>query len=269
MLLENIYQIRGSTGVGPFGNDWTIKFCLVFVCLAFCFWDQRTKKRNDYWWIFIVGSLLWGGAEALLQLTGIRQILPRILFGTELPLWISISMQGIVEGALIGVGCTFYGDRILDRATRKKNVLLFTIWMGILFIAALVRPILEGYSGPNYGGEVISRRNMFSPLPVILLCVMIGISVLFYIWASEDLRNRVLLMFILMLIFGTVWTFGEWIAGTRWIEVGIPPNFTHAPPVIEFWALTWDVVVEIAFAYVPFFAIPGFLKLIKNAKKSI
>ncbi len=74
-------------------------------------------------------------------------------------------------------------------------------------------------------------------------------------------------MFALMIIFGACWTLGEWATGTRWIEVGTPDTYVHAPPLVEFFALTCDVVVEIAFAYMPFFIFPVWTKAIISGEK--
>ena len=73
-----------------------------------------------------------------------------------------------------------------------------------------------------------------------------------------------------MVMITTIWTILEWLTGQRWIEIGIlNPNGTYsnlhrAPPLIEFLALAYDVVIEIVLAYVPFLAIPYLLGLIKS-----
>ena len=76
MLLENIYQIRGSTGVGPFGNDWLVKLTLAGVAFLLCWYDWKTKHRTDYWSVLLWGSIIWGVVELILQLTGIREFAP-------------------------------------------------------------------------------------------------------------------------------------------------------------------------------------------------
>jgi len=267
MLLDNIYQIRGSTGVGPFGNDWLVKLALVGVAFFFCWYDWKTKHRTDYWSVLLWGSIIWGVVELILQLTGIRDFAPKYLFGWEIPIYLSIPVRGIVEGGLVAVGCLFFADRMLDAKTRLRSIVIFCVLMGILMAAAFIQVVVDQYPGPAYGSlSVPSRRNMFTPVPVIFLIVMIAISLVFFFTAPNDLRRRGVLLFVLMVIFGACWTLAEWATGTRWIEVGAPDTYVHAPPAIEFWALTWDVVVEIAFAYVPFLVFPMWTKSIKSTK---
>lgn len=265
MLLEFVYQIRGSTGVGPFGNDWNMKLLYFFLTFALCFWDYRKNQRRDYFVVLAWATGFWAGAETLLQLTGIRQMHPVYIFSAPVPLWISLPIQGVVEGGLVTVGCLFMADLILESKNRNRAILTFGIMMVLLIASAFLQIWLDNYPGPDYGGDVVSRRNMFNPIPVVLLIVMTGFAILFLCTTTSQLRKRGIYLFWLMITFGACWTFGEWAAGTRWIEVGTPPNFAHAPPMIEFWALTWDVVVEIAFAYMPFFAIPAWLKRFKES----
>ena len=80
---------------------------------------------------------------------------------------------------------------------------------------------------------------------------------------NSVLKRRGLYMLFFMIIYGTVWTLGEYLAGTRWIEIGELGSTIHAPPLIEFSALAFDVIVEIALVYLPFFAIPIMLGDIK------
>ena len=262
-------MIRGSVGVGPFGTDWNVKFFMMFIAFGMCWYDQRTRKRNDYWWVLLFASVIWGLAELILQTLGIRDFSAKIMFGWNIPLWVSIPIQGIVEGGLVTVGSLFVGDRLLEKKSRFGTSLIFTLMMVILIAAAFIQDILLNYTGPDYGGNVPSRRNMFTPLPVILLIVMIVISIMFFIKAPPVLRRRGWMLFIVMILFGICWTLGEWGAGTRWIEVGTPPIYTLAPPLTEFLAFAWDIVVEIAFAYLPFFAIPIFVGLIRTETKTL
>ncbi len=265
MLFENIYQLRGGTGVGPFGNDWFVKLALVGVAFLFCWYDWKTRHRTDYWSVLLWGSIIWGMAELVLQLTGIRAFAPKYLFGWEIPIWLSIPVRGIVEGGLVAVGCLFFADRMLDPKTRRSSMVIFCVLMGVLMAAAFIRVAIEQYPGPAYGSLAVpSRRNIFAPLPVIFMIIMIVVSLVFFFTVPADLRRRGILLFLLMVFFGACWTIGEWASGTRWIEVGIPDTYTHAPLAVEFWALTWDVVAEIAFAYVPFFVFPVWTKKIKS-----
>jgi hypothetical protein len=73
-----------------------------------------------------------------------------------------------------------------------------------------------------------------------------------------------------MLINISIWTILEWLTGQRWIEVGIKTSegtylyLSRAPALVEFLALVYDVIIEIALMYMPFLAIPYLLGLIKS-----
>lgn len=102
---------------------------------------------------------------------------------------------------------------------------------------------------------------------------MCTIAIVWYVTTDSEARKRGLMMYVMMVIFIAWWTFLEWLTGQRWIEVGVVnsdgtySNLRRAPPLIEFGALAFDFVIEVSLIYVPFLAIPYWLKLIKNNKK--
>ena len=282
MILENVYMIRGGTteGVGPFNTDFNIKFIFLLCTFLMILYDWKKNDRLDYLWVCIFGTLIWSAAEGFMQLLGIRDFQQNYLFGFPLPLIIAIPFQGLVEGAFIAVTCLFLGDLMREKKTRLLSILVFTGLMVLMAVFAFT----QGIQVPNYGGIVRSRRNMTTLIPILLLCVLIYANIAFFIihprekWEGRRLgtylkikpsrndRIRGYYMFLLMLIFGTVWTAAEYIAGSRWIEVGIDGSTVHADPITEFLALAWDVVVEITVAYIPFFTLPLGLKLIQSEK---
>ena len=155
----------------------------------------------------------------------------------------------------------FFADRMLEEETKKYAVIGYSALMALLFISSFI----EGIQTPNYGGDVLSRREMFKIDDIIFLSIFTLITLTFLLVKPiPEQRMRGLYMLILMIIFGAIWNFGEFLAGTRWIEVGTEGNTRHAHPLIEFGAFAFDSVVEIAVIYVIFLAIPVWLKLIKS-----
>jgi len=77
-------------------------------------------------------------------------------------------------------------------------------------------------------------------------------------------------MFFAGLIYSICWTLSEWVIGQRWIEVGIQnpsvtnSNLRRADPLLEFSALAYDTIIEMALVNTAFLAIPYLLKLIKS-----
>jgi hypothetical protein len=278
MLFENVFMVRGSVGVGPFNTDFNMKFIFAVATILMIIYDWNKNERLDYLWVTIFGTLIWSAAEAIMQLAGIRAFQQNMLFGIPLPLGIAIPFQGMVEGGFIAVTCLFLGDWMREKKTRIPAIIIFTG----LMVAMAAFAFVDGIQTPNYGGAVPSRRNMSSIIALVFLGVFIYANIAFFIihprpkWDNRRLgtyikikptrgdRIRGYYLFILMTIFGTVWTTAEYYAGTRWIEVGVVGSTAHAPQLIEFLALAFDVVVEITVAYIPFYTLPLGLKLIQS-----
>jgi hypothetical protein len=114
------------------------------------------------------------------------------------------------------------------------------------------------------GGEVASRRDIFS---LSSLFVTILVTVLSAYWlsrVSQPVRQRALRLFWVMVIMSGVWTLTQVVADLRWVEVFTAGAYMRAPFWVEFGTLFYDVVFEIGFMYIPFFAIPFMLKLLKH-----
>jgi len=250
--MEHIFMIRGGMGAGSFGTDFNMKIYMVVATLVMCIYDWRKNGRKDYFWVFLVGWGIWTLAELFLQVSGRRVMMHRYLFGMDLPLWLSIPIQGAAEGGTVAIIGIFIGDRLSWKRTRTAAALLAAVLAALLIWSSL----RGGIQAPNVGGEVPSRRDMFMPVPLIFLAFMVYIDIRFFLKATTGQRARGLYMLGVMIVLSAFWTLGEWMAGTRWIEVGTPDNLRRAPGMVEFAALSFDVIVEIALAYLPFFALP-------------
>jgi hypothetical protein len=72
-------------------------------------------------------------------------------------------------------------------------------------------------------------------------------------------------MFVYMVIFGAVWAATQVAIGGRWVEVDAAGGgYERAGPLITLFALSWDVIIEIALAYVLFLALPVWLRLMRD-----
>ncbi|MHA1438775.1 MAG: hypothetical protein ACTSPD_14490 [Promethearchaeota archaeon] len=271
-------MVRGGVGVGPFNTDFNIKFIFAIIVVLLILFDWKKNDRLDYFWVSVFGTIIWSTAEFFLQLSGTREFQQNYLFGIPLPLFIAIPFQGLVEGAFIAVICLFFADLMKDDKNKKWAIIGFTILMVLLFIGAF----LGGIHEPNYGGDVPSRRKMTSIISLFFLGVFIYANITFFlikpkseesrigkylkIYPTDKDRKRGEYLFLFMTVFGTVWTIAEYLAGTRWIEIGTIDSTEHAPPLVEFFWLTFDIIIEITVAYIPFYTLPLGLKLIKSEK---
>jgi hypothetical protein len=261
-LLESVFMIRG----GYLGEDFSYKLLFTFFTIALVIFDKTRNKRLDYFWVFLFGTMVWMGIEASLQLTGGRIMPNRILFGIELPLWLSLPIQSIAEGSFVAVFSLFITDLILDVNTKKYGIIVLLTTIAILFIIVF---FIYGIETPNIGGQVASRRNIFKIGSVIVVGTICGVAVYWLITTAPIPRERGLFMFLFMLIIASAWIIFNVFAGQKWVEIGIEnpdgtySNLRRAPILIEIAVFIYDILFEIALIYVPFLAIPYMLGLIK------
>lgn len=258
--MSGIYMIRG----GEFGFEFTTKILLTLIAILLVVYDWKKNERKHYLWVFITGALIWAGAELMLQYTGVRDMPIHELFGYEIPRYIGAIFQGTSEGAYVAVVGLFVADRLFIQKTKNRTEGLIGI-LAIMVGLPLISLIRNGIQIPNVGYiDIPSRREMFTPMGSIFIATLVIIGVIWILKTNPEFRRRAIYMFLMMVLLAVSFTVIEWIGGTRWIEVdAFPSGWDRAPPLIEFGALTYDIVVEIAALYVPFFAFPCIFRLIK------
>lgn len=251
-MFDPVYMIRG----GEFGTNFSVKLLMCVAAAVLAAWDGVRHKRWDYARVLFVGALTWTAVEAVMQLTGMRAMHTQLLFGASVPLPLALVLQGTAEGATIAVMGVFIGDRILHARTRIWAVLAL---VAVCLVAAALT-LLKDPTAVAVNALPPSRRNMAAVPALAFLAVMMGINAWFWIRCRAH-RRRAVAMFGVMVTFAAIWTVAEVLAGSRWIEVDgfAPGDFAHTTAPLAWAALTYDVVVEIALAYVPFFAIPALL----------
>lgn len=258
MLLEHVYIIRN----GASGESWNTKLYFCIVAIILCIIDWKQNKRKEYFWVLITGTIIWTLIEGVAQISGIRVIPDRVLFGYQLPLWISLPIQGCSEGAVFAVVGLFFTDRFMKKNTRLFWTILFAVGMVVFYIIIYAQKV----PFKDVGGDVKSRRDIFS-LPT--LTIMIIFLILDVIWyrKNDKMHKRIIIWGIFMIIFGVVWTLSEFLANTRWVEIGLAPDsLARAPPIIEFLTFAWDCIVEFSLVFMPFLAIPLYFKYLKDKK---
>jgi hypothetical protein len=247
-----LYMVRDA----PFGANFTVKLVITLIALTLVAWDRATRERWDYLWVFLVGTVIWTAAELSLQLREVRVLPESLLFGNEIPLGVSALLQGTSEGAFIAVLGLFLGDRLTDRTSRGRTILGFSIavvLMGLLMV-------LQSARLSDADGFAASRRDMTDPQSVLAMAV-VAVFVIWFWLRRPDFRERSSWMYASMAMFALIWTTISVAIGSRWIEVrgSAPGTYDEAGALLSLLALGYDVFVEIALAYVPFFAIPALL----------
>ena len=213
---------------GFFGWEFTIKLLYVILGLILCIYDWKKNNRKDYFWVLIFGTMLYLGSEVML--------------------WIPLLAVGDV--VVMGVIALFFADRIRVSETRKKWGIIFLVWV---FCRDVLPYLILFGLGNNFDSIAVgdpdliySRRNMIEIGTLIALSIMICI----------------------MLILMIAWSFGEWLSGQRWIEVGPEEGpWTLAPPFLQFVMFLYDIVIEMGLFTVCFLVVPYLLKLIKPEKQ--
>ncbi len=254
---ETIYMIRG----GSFGTNFEIKLAMGVIALAACLYDWRTRGRGDYLWIFLTGFIVWTGVELFIQARGVRAIAEARLFGAPLPMAFSAALRGASEGAAVAIIGIFFGDRIIGGGGSKNWGAAFTGFLCVIVLLVLA----QDSAVTEVGGQVPSRRDMFTSLSVMYMALMVAVDAAWLFGSDSRSRKRGVAMLLVMILFASVWTAAEYAAGTRWIETG-GASLRRASPAVEFLALGYDAVVEISMAYLPFFIIPSVLGLIRSEK---
>ena len=194
----------------------------------------------------------------------------KYLFGINVTsmTWLTIPLLVMADVVVIAVIAIFFADRLRNPETRKKWGILFVIWIvGRDLIPYIILYVL-GYSFAtvSVGDPLIpSRRNMTETGTLIALSIMIVIGLIWLFRTDKESRKRGLYMIGVMIILMAIWTFGEWFAGQRWIEIGEEGGPWVLPhPLLQFSMLLYDIVVEMGLFTVCFLAIPSLLKLIKK-----
>ena len=272
MLFENVFMIRG----GAFGTDFGIKLIFSIITILICIYDWKTNdKRLDYFWVFLTATLILIMAEVMMQTTGIRAIREKYLFGIDITtwLWLTIPLQAISEIAYVAIVGVLFGDRIMKEESRKQWTIILIIFLILRFLIPSIVLVSMGHNFANVNAgdpNIPSRRDLFALGTVISISILSFIAIFWLVKTDSETRKRGLFMFFAGLIYSICWTLSEWVIGQRWIEVGIQnpsgtySNLRRADPLLEFSALAYDTIIEMALVNTAFLAIPYLLKLIKS-----
>jgi hypothetical protein len=256
MIFDSILMIRG----GSMGFNFDTKLMLSVLALLVCVYDWRVHHRKDYFWVFIAGTIVCASFEIAIQLSGNRDMGDKYLFGLVIPLVVSIPIQAMAEGGFVAIAGIFFGDLLMNRKSRLGGAVVLAIVIVLIVISALA----QGLPAPNVGGDVPSRRDIFAPVTLAFMICVVVLNIIWFRKHKGDVRARAAYMLLASVIVFTAWTIGEWVANTRWIEVGtLGVSLVLADPLVTFLALAWDVVVEITLVFMLAFFIPYRLHLIK------
>ena len=169
------------------------QFWLLMAAVCLVAWDMRARHRWDYAWVLFIGAATWTLVELTLQLTAMRVMPVRTLFGNALPLHGSLPLQGAAEGGAFAVIGLFLGDRLLYSKTRAAAAVMLLVLSGLALLPVLF-PAAEI-------GEVFSRRNMLAS-PSLLFCGLLVAVDFVFLLRWRVFRLRATAMFSVLAILG-------------------------------------------------------------------
>ncbi len=264
----SFFIIRG----GYFGFEFTIKIFWILLALTACIYDWKKNKRKDYFWVFLVGSLFYIGAEVGMYLSGARVFTDRFIFGLDVTslVWLTIPIQAIADVPALVVICLFIGDRLLNKDTRKNGLILAALYVGLKNVVITVVLVSLGYNYNNISvGDptIYSRRDIFDLVTIFSITGLFVITLVWFILTNKEARKRTLYLFAMIVVFMILWTVGEWLAGQRWIEVASGMTYVKPSGIAEFGILAYDIVFEMGIFGISFLSIPYLVRLIKTKKE--
>ena len=221
---------------GSFATKGEVKLLYTFISLYMC------NDNSEYNYLFLVSTTGWSLVELILQTYGTRNIKHMTFFGQPLHLSFSILLQGAQEGGFVCI----YGIWFADRLATHWNYLL----LSNMIILSMI--VVNGYRTP-IAEQNASRRciTSFYPLLALTTTSIVNVYSLLYIETARPLR-----MFFVMILLGAIWTSGQVALGMRTVSRGMDPSTSME----TFAILSFDVLVEIACAYLPFYFIVQYIK---------
>ena len=213
---------------GAFATSGEVKVAFTIIALLLC------DKNPEYLSLFAVSSFLWASVECCLQLFGTRKIESMLFWGRTLPLPVSLALQGTQEAGFVCI----YGIYFADRLT--------THWKAMLYGNAAVLAIIM-WNGRNKNiKRRASRRCITAPWPLALLAATCALNIAGLVYVEME---RPLKMLFCMSILGGVWTAGQVASGLRGVETESGAATTGEMLAV----LGFDVLIEMACAYLPFY----------------
>lgn len=258
MLKNTLFMVRN----GSFGIDFNQKLFITIIGLFVCFYYWKTNKNKDYLWVYLIGSFIWFLIELGAQMQGIRIMNTSYLFGFQIPVVIASLLRGTSEGGFVALLGLFIADKLMNKKEIKTGLVILVVVMAIL----LLNTINQGLPFKNIGGIVASRRNLFTPVSLIFMSIASIFNIIWIMKVSYKVRQRVLGMFLVMILITGFWTFVEYLVNTRWIEIETVGLLSKASLFLQIIGLFYDVVIEIGLCYILFLAIPCIFGLIKEKK---
>ena len=198
----------------------------------------------SYFKIYCISTFIWSYVEFLLQKYKVRKISPMLLGNVIVPRPYSLFLQGSQEAGFLCVYSLYFADQLSWDA---QCVLFFLLTLTAIYAHTIVSQIFV-YDKRK---EMYSKRLVNDTKSVIVLGSVCLID-FYYLSYIEFMRPFKFLM--IMSALGATWTTAQFSTKARNV-VGKDGEFISFKEKIT--VLAYDVFIEIAMAYLPFYILYG------------
>ncbi len=246
------YMIRN----GYLGPEYSSKVVSIVLGLIMLIYDGITRKRFDYLWCMIVGTILWIVLEWCLLQSGVREYQEGYLGGKLLGFWPALILRCAQECGFLMVCTLFEGDRLMNCMKGKKDAP--KSWRRYLELAVVFLFMTISSSFNMKGGakeerwvgsnDVCGRRNMTHIVSVILFLIttIVPIILLIVFRNKKYFVRRTIGMTIFVTWISGLGMILEYNFNARWVEVGYYPQYVALPSSGHmFLAFVYDLVIEV------------------------
>ena len=254
------YMIRNES-LGP---NYGFAVVSLLIAIAIVLYDGFTRKRLDYVWSFIVGTIAHAGIELMYLHADTVEYQKGSFLGRSLPEWLSMLLRCSQEGGVMLVVTLFEGDRVFDCLKgRQKRPLVWRRWTEVL-VVFIVHSLVSFWSvyqnhqeQLSFGStDVCSRRLVTGTSQVAMFMVISLFSLLLLLlWRKKRYVLRRSLGVLLFTTWTSVFTYCmEYIYNIRWIEVGSYPDVVVVPSngqslLAYLYSIIAEAVLPILFMY--------------------
>jgi len=245
-LSNNKYNI---VRVGDFATNANSKLNYGIFSIGLCLDDYVMNNSFDCFIILFYSTLIWTVIEFLLHITNTRCIKPMIFYYSNdnsqvVPHYVGLFLQGFQEGGCITTIGLYFGDRL--------NSFNHVIFLHTLIIFILVNVGIKKMSTERNSVRQVNTITSLVTMSTVTIC---NIKTLY---EHQQHLYRQLTMFFVMIYVSSWWTFAVWYKGFRSVEVHMKDNrdqyIVKKNDVCDtFLVLSYDVIFEIAMAYVFFY----------------
>lgn len=246
ILTNNKYNI---VRIGDFATKANTKINYCLFSIGLCLDDYITNNSIDCFTILSYSTLIWTFIEFALHISNTRKIKPMVFYYSKdnsmvVPHYLGLFLQGFQEGGCITTIGLYFGDRLYS-----FNHLIF-LHILITFI------VINVYNKKtSYERNSIRQVNTTGSLITMSAVTLCNLKTLY---EHQQHFYRQLSMFFVMIYVSAWWTVSVWCKGFRTVDVYIKDQYDQY--IIKkyslydtFIVLSYDVIFEIAMAYLFFF----------------